>query len=568
MRKTKVKETETITLRNKAEQMLKEGPLRIASEYSQFDILKLIHELQVYHIELQLQNEELLLAHEQGMVAIQKYTDLYEFAPIGYFTISSDGKINELNKSGSQMLGKERSQIIDARFDSFVSYNSKSTFSMFLENVFSSNTMETCELSLTTSGKIPIYVYVTALAEENKNFCRLTMADITQRRQTEIELIKAKEHAEESDRLKSAFLQNISHEIRTPMNGIMGFSKLITKNYNNKQKLEQFAHIIDQRCTDLLDIITDILDIAKIESGQISVHIQECNLNDLFDELGSFFKEYQKRIDKHHIEFKLQVHCNVSNKIILTDKVKLRQIFINLITNAFKFTDKGTIEGGCTIDDQNKLVFYLSDTGIGIPPDKHEQIFKRFAQLSQGQSRLFGGTGLGLSIVNGLVNLLGGKIWLESELGKGTKFSFTIPVQTMHQILAEPIISDVPRYFEFSDKTILLVEDEDYNAAFMKEILSDSEINIIYAELGADAIQIAKTQFLDLILMDIRLPDMDGFEVMRQIKQHNPEIKIIVQSAYAAAEDIQKASDAGSVDYICKPIDPDILLTMLNKHLA
>jgi PAS domain S-box-containing protein len=254
----------------------------------------------------------------------------------------------------------------------------------------------------------------------------------------------AKEKAEESDRLKTAFLQNMSHEIRTPMNAIMGFSELLVKHYNNKPKLEKFSDIINQRCNDLLDIINDILDIAKIESGQLTVIQEECNLNVLFDELKTFFTEQQKKIGKQHLKFDLQAFCEPSDTIVVTDKVKLKQIFINLISNAFKFTETGKIEGGCKFDENKNLLFFVADTGIGIPFDKHQMIFERFAQVEHGSNRLYGGTGLGLSIVKGLVNLLGGEIFLESEIDKGSTFSFVIPIKSQ-EIQPETKISEEPQ---------------------------------------------------------------------------------------------------------------------------
>ena len=249
-----------------------------------------------------------------------------------------------------------------------------------------------------------------------------------------------KEKAEESDRLKTAFLQNMSHEIRTPMNAIMGFSKLLAKNYNNKPKLEKFSEIITHRCYDLLNIINDILDIAKIESGQLPVNMEECNLRELFRELTSFFTEYQKRIGKEHLKLRLQAFINEPEASIVTDIVKLKQILINLINNAFKFTNEGKIEAGCKFYENN-LIFYVSDTGIGIPPDKYNLIFERFAQIHQDPSKIIGGTGLGLSIVKGLIELLGGEIRLESEIGVGTTFYFSLPYNKSQVINNEIIES-------------------------------------------------------------------------------------------------------------------------------
>ncbi len=381
------------------------------------------------------------------------------------------------------------------------------------------------------------------------------------------ELFKAKECAEESDRLKTAFLQNMSHEIRTPMNAIMGFSSLLVDEYNNKPKLEQYSEIINQRCSDLLDIINDILDIAKIESGQLSINLEECNLSELFAELTSFFTEHQKRTDKEAITFSMLANCKLEENVIITDKIKLKQLFINLIGNAFKYTDTGKIECGCKYNSNNILTFYVTDTGIGIPPDKHKTVFDRFAQLHQGSRKNIGGTGLGLSIVKGLVTLLGGEIFLESELGKGSTFSFTIPYRT---IVPKPIQTTTISQsvsLSFPNKTILLVEDDFYNAIYLKEILSNTNCTILHTEYGNEAVKICLEQHIDLVLMDIRLADIDGYKATKQIKLHKPNMVIIAQTAYASQDERQKALDAGCTDYISKPSKKDALLALIGKCL-
>jgi PAS domain S-box-containing protein len=386
--------------------------------------------------------------------------------------------------------------------------------------------------------------------------------------QTNEELKAAKERAEESDHLKTSFLQNMSHEIRTPMNAIMGFSQLLPDQYNNKTKLEHYSEIINQRCNDLLELINGILEIAKIESGKSSVHIENCDLNILFNELGVFFEEQKKHSGKQNIKFSFQPLISPSGTIILTDKVKLNQIFINLIGNAFKFTENGKIEFGGKLDGKGNLVFFVSDTGIGIPAKKQKIIFERFTQLGHGPNRLYGGTGLGLSIVKGLVNLLDGTIGVESEPAKGSTFYFSIPYKPAQPLKIETVALQMPENYHFSDKVILLVEDDPYNAEYLKEILSFSGFNIIHSEYGNEAVQIALTSPIDLILMDIRLPDMEGYEAIRQIKNRRPQIKIIVQTAYASQTDKKKAFDAGCIDYISKPVKRELLLSMINKQLA
>ncbi len=380
-----------------------------------------------------------------------------------------------------------------------------------------------------------VEVYSSKIEIGKKEVLHSIIRDITYRKQVEEALIKSKEKAEESDRLKTAFLQNMSHEIRTPMNAIMGFSSLLVDNYNNKAKLEQFSEIIKQRSKDLLEIINDILDISKIESGQLTVSKEYCNLNELFAELNAFFQEYQKRSGKEQIKFNLVPPSDPSANAIVTDKIKLRQIFINLISNSFKFTETGEIEGGCKLDENQRLVFYVSDTGLGIPRDKQEIVFDRFAQLNMSSSKLMGGTGLGLSIVKGLVELLGGEIWLESEIEKGTTFYFSIPFIKAQASNPEQVAIEESPEYNFTGKTILVVEDDHYNTTYIKEILSSTGIKILQTEYGSEAVQMASLQSPDIVLMDIRLPDINGHEAVRQIKHYIPGLSIIAQTAYAAA---------------------------------
>lgn len=254
-------------------------------------------------------------------------------------------------------------------------------------------------------------------------------SDITERKKAELYLLIAKEKAEESDRLKTAFIQNMSHEIRTPMNAIMGFSELLNSNFDNKDRLHRYSEIINQRCCDLLKIINDLLDIAKIESGQLNIHIESFSLSDLLLELKDFFAVDPEKLKKPNVIFDFYMNPGIADLLIETDKLRLKQIFINLISNAFKFTESGKIEFGCTLNQHEKPVFYVSDTGIGIPRDKQNDIFKRFTQLSTDSKKNYGGTGLGLSIVKGLLHVLEGDIWLESEENQGSAFYFTLNIK-------------------------------------------------------------------------------------------------------------------------------------------
>jgi PAS domain S-box-containing protein len=377
--------------------------------------------------------EELMRAKEIAEENERNYRYIFDNAREGFFRIK-DGKTILINKAAAAIFGyatveEALANMTDNPNQLWVNRIDRENISSKLkENSMHRN----FEVNMRKRDGMEIWVSLNVRmvrdSDGNELYYEGFVQDVTERRKYEDELIAskvkaevAKEKAEESDRLKTAFLQNMSHEIRTPMNAIMGFSDLLVNNFDNKAKLAQFTGIIKQRCNDLLTIITDILDIAYIESGQLTIKTEFFRIEDLFNDLREIF---QKNAGEN-IVFKISLSTGVSNMIIGTDKGKLKQILINLLNNAFKFTKKGEIEGGCFMSD-DKLVFYVSDTGIGIPQDKHEKIFERFYQIEPESTRLYGGNGLGLSIVKGLIDILEGKIWLESSPGKGSRFYFMI----------------------------------------------------------------------------------------------------------------------------------------------
>lgn len=376
------------------------------------------------------------------------------------------------------------------------------------------------------------------------------------------ELQKSMLKAEESDRLKSAFLANMSHEIRTPMNAIIGFSSLLNNSDLTLEKQKYFSQIIRKRSADLLKIIDDILDISKIEVNQILLQPTKGSIRELLNEV------FEYSLTKAEIDSKLDVHISLVNQAVDADEIttdfgRLKQVLFNLIENALKFTKQGTIEIGCKMKDSKELLFYVKDTGTGISKENQTKIFERFQQAHNAMDSSFGGTGLGLTISKGLIELLGGSIWVDSELDKGSCFCFTTPLlQSNGHKLSRGELTLTPR--TPINAPILIVEDDELNANFIKEILLPTGAALWIASSGSRALEIAsKNSHIKVILLDLRLPDYNGLNLIEPLKEILPGCKIIIQSAYATPEDKALGKQAGSDGYITKPIDFNQLIATI-----
>jgi len=397
--------------------------------------------------------------------------------------------------------------------------------------------------------------------------------DITQKKLSEDELskkneelIKAKEVAEENDKLKSAFLANMSHEIRTPMNAIIGFSQLLLEPGIIEEKQKLFLKLINTSGNQLLSIINDIVDISKIEANQIVIHPELISLKLLCTELYQLFL---LQAERKNIFLNCPNLDSIDDCIIESDETRLKQILLNLINNALKFTKKGSVEFGYNLKE-NLIEFYCNDTGIGIIPEKHHKIFERFWQAETNLAQQFGGTGLGLAIAKGLVNLMNGEIWFTSEPQVGTKFIFTLPIiESKSKSISNPAdIKLENSQLNFENYSLLIAEDDSVNFMFLEELLSPTGVKIIHAKNGQEAVSFAtESTSIDLILMDMKMPIMDGYEATRQIKEIHPEIPIIAQTAYAFADEKERILSLCN-DYIGKPINGTKLLTLLKKHFT
>jgi PAS domain S-box-containing protein len=556
--------TDKKTLRLKAEEQLKKLRSKAASIPIEADTLKLIHELEVHQIELEMQNEELKLATDKAQQAEEKYLELFDFAPTGYLTLSNRGEIIDLNYSAAGLLGKERAQLINSTFEFFISVDSRYIFNHFLEKIYKSKMKETCEVMLAKHGNYYKYVNISGIVGKNGDQCLIIMMDITRRKQAEKDLLKAKIKAEENDRLKSVFLANISHEIRTPMNGILGFTKLLKQNDLTYEERLEFINIIEDSGLRLLNIINDLVDFSKVESGLMQIASAASNINEQIQTIYTFFK-YE--VERKGIQFSYQNALPDHEAIVVTDREKIYAILTNLVKNAIKFSYEGTIEFGYE-KKGDYLEFFVKDMGIGIAKEKQKDIFKRFIQADSALSRNFEGTGLGLAISKAYVELLGGEIWVESEMGKGSVFYFTIPYNSdfVKEVTAQTEYTDDEIPFRLNK--VLIVEDNEVSIMLFTKLINKYCNEILYARNGYEGVKLCRQNpDIEIVLMDISMPVMDGYEATRQIRKFNEDVIIIAQTAHAFKDEKERILEAGCDDYIAKPIDAYLLKMLMRRYL-
>lgn len=377
---------------------------------------------------------------------------------------------------------------------------------------------------------------------------------ITTRKKMEMELTTARDRAEESNRLKSAFLANMSHEIRTPLNAIVGFSGILASTDEEEEK-QEYVSIIENNNTLLLQLISDILDLSKIEAGTLEFQYSNIDLNKMLNELTS---SLQLKIKSEKVQ--LTCHLAEKNCFIHTEKNRLSQLLINLISNAIKFTTEGYIRFGYELRGK-EIYFYVSDTGCGIPKDKQKSIFGRFVKLNSFEQ----GTGLGLSICQTLVEHMGGTIGVDSEEGKGSTFWFTLPYKAAIAVEESIKKEEIqPISIEKNKFTILIAEDNESNYKLFASILK-GEYQLIHAWDGQEAVEMFKQYNPQIILMDINMPVMDGYEATKEIRKYSAKVPIIAITAFAYASDEQRVMESGFDGYMPKPINARLLKAQLTE---
>ncbi len=477
----------------------------------------------------------------------------------------------DANSSYEQMNGIERERFIGHFIDDIFPEMESSWLDVLHEVAHNGNS-KVFELYHSETGK---HYHCSAFKPEpTQNYFCVIFNDLTAQKKFEIDLIKAKEKAEESDRLKSSFLSNMSHEIRTPLNTIVGLSNLMAENDLNRDEKGEYAALINQSSNQLLTLITDIIDIAKIESGQLSLNKSNININALLEKLYDIFSAKLHRKNQTNIDLITRSNLNDVDATVFTDETRLTQIYSNLLDNALKFTSQGIIEFGYELDiESNELICYVKDSGTGIAPEKQDIIFERFRQADDSFTRKYGGTGLGLTICKNLCDLMGGRIWLTSEEGNGSCFSFTLPYvrkdETPSQKIKRLAVHSENAMFSWPGKTVMIVEDTPTVQFYLKRILELANVKCLIASNGQEAVEyVEEGNSVDLVLMDIQMPVLNGFDATRKLKELDPYLPIIAQTAYAFASEMEKIAECGCDDCIVKPIRKNQLLKKLSTYFG
>ena len=521
-----------------------------------------------------LKEEKKRKAVEKTLIESEKrFRVMFELSPAGIILIDKNGKVIEVNTAFCVALGYSRNEVIGNNIRLFTDPVNESEIIDHISEILSGKTIiHETENYKKDGSTCSVALYETMITLPDGTSGILSVSnDITERKKTQTELISAKEKAEESDKLKSSFLANMSHELRTPLNAIIGFSGLMLESGPDKDTIP-YSQIIFKSGEHLLTLVEDIFDITMIESGQTKINYEKIEVATLLKEVRDIIYGERLKEEKTSIQLNLNLANIRDPTFVVTDPVKLKQVLMNLLRNALKFTDKGFIEFGFSDlkdVDANYLKFYVKDTGIGIDKSYHEVIFNIFRQIDDTHTRKVEGMGIGLSIAKKTIEMLGGKIWVESEPTKGSTFYFTIPgSESRYAIVKLPEKNIMAMERNYAGKTILIAEDEQSNFDFLKILFNRMNIRVLWAKDGNEAVTLCETDSsINLVLMDIKMPFLNGFEATRLIKLKRPELPIIAQTAYAMSSDKLEASKAGCDGYLAKPLKISQIAEVLENYL-
>ena len=503
-------------------------------------------------------------------LAKQHLAAIVESSQDAVYSVSLDAKIQTWNKGAERFYGYEANEIIGKDVSVLSAKLSHDKHQELINKVKEGTTITSIEFEQVRKNgeKFPVYLTKSPILNENGKIIAISdiVKDISDLKERELQLIREKEKSEKAGRLKTVFLQNVSHEIRTPMNSIIGFTDLLKKRIKDEQN-RQFALTIEQSANQLLRLIDDILDISRIEADEIPLEKVAFNLNELMKDLKNQFVGVKESSGKNDIDIQLELPDTRKSGMLFTDRYRLEQVLNNLLSNAVKYTKKGRVVFGYE-RKKNDLRFYVKDTGVGIMKEHLEKVFTRFERATHKNDKVLRGTGLGLSISKGLVEKLGGKIWAESNPDKGSVFYFTIPDQNIpsEEIeLSKGLVNkEVP---DLKGKTIMIAEDDEFSLQMMQFMFNPTNVKLVVAKDGNEAVKIFAENEPDLVFLDIRLPGKTGYEILEEIRKINKKVKVIAQTAYAMPEDKRKSQEAGFDAHLAKPLSSDVLYSTINKLL-
>ena len=576
-------------LRRRAEDRLFDYQGNGLAAISYADQMRLGHELQVHQIELEMQNQALIDAQSEITRNLAQLTELYDLAPIAYFTLDRTGRITKSNAMARKLLGSPLLPLDHCHLSRFVARSSRVAHKEFIDRVFLHGRLESGYLTLERlTDSAAIYVFIEGIANESRQECRLVVTDLSRQHASEEalalqimrseELAAAKDAAEAANRAKATFVANMSHEIRTPISAILGLAHLLQRSGLNAEQDVQLDKI-SIATRHLLGIINDILDLSKIDAEQLTLERAPFMLDSLMAEVSSLVVD---KMNEKNIDFRMEVAPVLHQCQFIGDSLHLKQILLNLLSNAVKFTERGQItlrvNGDAGNDEGMLLSFAVQDSGCGIPAEALKRIFAPFEQVDASTTRQYGGTGLGLSISRRLVELMKGELGVSSTLGSGSTFSFSIRLprhiesSSPADSSAKLALPDAVIFLksQHRNKHILLVEDDQIIQEVMLELLQiEISMHVDVAENGAQAIEMATRNDYHLILMDLQMPVMGGLAATRAIRQlaKHGKTPILAMTASAFDDDNQRCREAGMDDFIAKPVEPERLFAMLAKWL-
>lgn len=522
----------------------------------------------MYNIDFNICNMELNQNQQfPAKEARELYKIVWEKSPEVFLLVDPSLTIVHLNESFYFQFGLDpKQEIIGQSFLNYINEKFIEKLKADFDYVLENGELKDCEYQANRGVEFtyPVLISYRRVKFESSDQYRvlLLIKDNTKSKIDEKAMRMAKERAEVADKLKTSFLANMSHEIRTPINAVIGFADLLNDPDLLDEEKQEYINTIQVNGELLLKLINDIIDIAKIESGQLKIQKGEFTIDNFMDEIYLSTRNMLISYEKQNLILDKHIDSSLKGKIMVSDQYRLLQIINNLLTNAVKFTDEGRIDFGVRLLENNNPEFYVSDTGIGIAEENIDHIFERFGQVEEVLERNVSGTGLGLSITKSLVELLGGKIKVESELNKGSTFTFTIDSVSKEGGVTNGIKKDV----SLAGKKILIVEDVESNYRLLNILLEKQGAETIWALTGNQGVAICKnSRDIDLVLMDINLPDIDGYTATGQIKQFRPNLPVVAQTAYAMSGERDRSLEFGCDDYLSKPIIPEKLFSTISN---